>query len=473
LILERCIIDEVGDRRGNPPDISETLDRSEEPASSERGGARPRLFLLLEYDRPSASSERYPLAGLDEVVIGRSHRRAATVAERSLAIGVPDPRMSRSHARLVTELGRWIVEDAGSRNRVLVNGSRCDRALLSDGDLVELGNTLFLYRDTPDSADPGEPQLGLATYMPSLNRAFAELTRVARQTGLSVLVLGETGTGKELVARATHAISGRSGAFVAVNCAALPETLVESELFGYRKGAFSGAVDDRIGFVRSAHGGTLFLDEIGDLSAPSQAVLLRVLQEREVTPLGTAAPVSVDIQVVAATHGDLDALVSRGQFRRDLLARLAGYVVRLPPLRERREDMGLLIAALISRAVPGGADRIRFQVEAARALLRYGWPNNVRELEAALVLATTLAGDGQIRLEHLPEQVLAGPRGEAPPEPAPVLSPDDARRRAELVALLEEHGGNLSAVARATGKARFQIQRWVRRFRLDPAAFRR
>jgi transcriptional regulator with GAF, ATPase, and Fis domain len=269
-------------------------------------------------------------------------------------------------------------------------------------------------------------------------------------------------------------MSGGEGAFVAVNCGALPETLVESELFGYIKGAFSGATADRLGLIRSADHGTLFLDEIGDLSPPSQAALLRVLQEREVTPLGSSRPVRVTIQVVAATHHDLGTLVARGQFRRDLFARIAGFTVRLPLLSQRREDIGLLLASLLPRVAPEQASAIRLRVEAARALFNYEWPLNVRELEGCLGIATALAGRGPIKLEHLTEAVRGErPAAETPAENLPPLSPEEQKRRDDLMELLREHRGNISAVARAAGKARVQIHRWLRRYRLDPRSYRR
>ena len=470
-------------------DLSRTVTRDHDPEgedSIERGG--PCLYLLLECDRPLASSARHALAELDEVVVGRAPMRRAARTHRDgirrLAVGVPDSRMSQVHARLVRDMGRWILEDAGSKNGVTINGERHQRAVLEDGDLFELGHTFFRFREwhgaptvpfPPDceAADLPVAAPGLLTFAPALVRAFGELVQVARAP-VSVLVQGETGTGKELLARAVHAMSGGDGAFVAVNCGALPETLVESELFGYVKGAFSGANQDRLGLIRSADRGTLFLDEIGDLSPPSQAALLRVLQEREVTPLGSSRPVRVNIQVVAATHHDLATLVARDQFRRDLFARIAGYTVRLPLLRQRREDLGLLMASLLPRVAPEGADSIRLGVEAARALFSYDWPLNVRELEACLGIATALAGRGAVKLEHLPEAV-RGERPvttEIPTDIGPTLSPDEQRRRDELMDLLRQHHGNISAVARAAGKARVQIHRWLRRYRLDPRGFR-
>jgi sigma-54 dependent transcriptional regulator, acetoin dehydrogenase operon transcriptional activator AcoR len=472
-------------------DLSRTVtrDHDREGEDSVEGGA-PCLFLVLECDRPLASSSRHALAELDEVVVGRAPMRRWSRCERDgtrlLAVGVPDARMSQVHARLVRDMGRWILEDAGSKNGVILNGERHDRAVLEDGDMFELGHTFFLFRESPgapavpfpldcEAAELAPPAPGLLTFAPSLVRSFGELVQVARAP-VSVLVQGETGTGKELLARAVHTMSGGEGEFVAVNCGALPETLVESELFGYVKGAFSGASQDRLGLIRSAERGTLFLDEIGDLSPSSQAALLRVLQEREVTPLGSSRPVRVNIQVVAATHHDLSTLVARDQFRRDLFARIAGFTVRLPLLRQRREDLGLLIASLLPRvAPPEQAGSIRLRVEAARVLFNYDWPLNVRELEGCLSIAAALAGRSLIGLEHLTEAV-RGERqasAETTADTAPPLSPEDQEKRDQLMELLRQHRGNISAVARAAGKARVQIHRWLRRYRLDPRSFRR
>jgi DNA-binding NtrC family response regulator len=470
-------------------DLSRTVTRDLETEGEDAAeGGGPCIYVLLECDRPLASSSRHALTDLDEVVVGRSPMRRASRNEREgtrrLALGVPDSRMSQVHARLVRDMGRWILEDAGSKNGVILNGERHERAVLEDGDLFEMGHTFFLFREGqgapavsfPRDCEAKEVPIaapGLLSFAPSLVRSFGELVQVSRAP-VSVLLQGETGTGKELLARAVHAMAGGDGAFVAVNCGALPETLVESELFGYVKGAFSGAAQDRLGLIRSADRGTLFLDEIGDLSLASQAALLRVLQEREVTPLGSSRPVRVNIQVVAATHHDLSAMVARDQFRRDLYARIAGFTVRLPGLRERREDMGLLVASLLPRVAPEGVEQIRLRVEAARALFNYEWPLNVRELEACLGIATALAGRGVIKVEHLTEAV----RGEkqvasGSHDTAPTLSPEEQEKRDELMELLRQHRGNISAVARAAGKARVQIHRWLRRYRLDPRNFRR
>jgi DNA-binding NtrC family response regulator len=259
-----------------------------------------------------------------------------------------------------------------------------------------------------------------------------------------------------------------------VNCGALPDTLVETELFGCRRGAFTGA-QDRPGLVRTADGGTLVLDEVGDLPLPAQVALLRVLQERQVHPVGATHPVPVDFRVLCATQEPLEDLVKAGRFRSDLFARLAGATIRLPPLRERREDLGIITATLLRRLALERAHSLTFDKEAARALLRHPFPLNIRELEKAIERAVALAAGGPIRLDHLSLDLLpapAAPRAEGS-SPGVPLAPADLALRHQLVAFLGEHGGNLSATARSMGKARVQIRRWLRRYQIDPTQFRR
>jgi len=453
--------------------------------TDERGGEPPRvasqLVLGLQCARPTATPARYSLHGLDTVVLGRGDTRSATIGDegghRTLTVRIPDRRMSVVHTRLRSGLGRWTIEDAGSKNGTFVNGVTVERGLLDDDDVVEAGHTFFIFRqaaaldaDAPTELDGSELERslpGLAT----LSSAFApELVRLRRiaQSNVPVVLRGESGTGKEVVARALHVLSERSGEFVAINCGALPETLVESELFGHRQGAFTGATSDRPGLIRSAHGGTLLLDEIGDLPLASQAALLRVLQEGEVVPVGDTRPIPVDVRIVAASHRDLDALTARGQLRPDLLARISGFQVELPALRDRREDLGLLIGTLLSRHGGDRAAQAVFTPAAARLLFTYDWPMNIRELDKCLEAALVLAGDGPIAPEALPEAIRAHRR-----RAAPSAREEEQRRRRELVSLLTEHQGNVAAVARAMGKARMQIQRWVKRYGLDPSQFRR
>jgi transcriptional regulator with GAF, ATPase, and Fis domain len=426
---------------------------------------------------------RHLLTDIDVVWLTRGDAAATRDVHdglRRLRLCIPDRWMSASHARLLRAQERWMLDDPDSKNGCLVNGLATRRTAIADGDLIELGHTALLFREAPipdrclpdGQAVPITGESGPCTFVAELATSFAALGRVA-PTDVPVLLLGETGTGKEVVALALHALSQRRGAFVAINCGALPSTLVEAELFGYRRGSFSGAQADHPGLVRSAEGGTLFLDEIGDLAPSSQAALLRVLQEREVVPLGEVRPIKVDVRLCAATHRDLAAMVEEGTFRRDLYSRLVGLIVELPPLRRRREDLGLLIRALLPR-IPGGQDA-RFRSAAGRRLFFYDWPLNVRELERCLASAVALAGDETIAVDHLPEPV----RGSTAPVPASAppmrlqqrRDPESLRR--ELVELLTRHGGNVAAVARAMATGRMQIHRWARRLGIDLDAYRR
>jgi hypothetical protein len=353
--------------------------------------ALPHLFVVFEGANPAAGAARHALANVGTVLLGRSKsrysKRKFEAGEWTLDIGVPDPRASSQHARLVRVDVDFYLEDLGSHNGTRVDGERITgRTLLRDGNFVEVGHTLLRYRTSlaspvgapldVDSATEGRSPL-VPTIDPVLADRVAKLASVAC-SGSPVLLLGETGAGKEVVARGIHQLSGRRGAFIAVNCGALPATLLEAQLFGHTRGAFSGALTDAPGLLRSADGGTLLLDEIGDLPEASQAALLRALQEREVVPVGGVRPIKVDLRIVAATHRPLQELVEKGGFRNDLFARLAGYVFTIPPLRARREDIGLMVEAFAR------GRSMRFSPAAARALFRYDWPRNVRELHQAL-----------------------------------------------------------------------------------------
>ncbi|MCA1829779.1 MAG: sigma 54-interacting transcriptional regulator [Myxococcales bacterium] len=434
-----------------------TITRTGARKKTAKGGT-PHLFLVLQCDQPLRGGMRFDLAGASTVGIGRAEKLVCEADGRELRIGVPDPRMSSRHLRLERVLDGWVAEDQNSKNGTHVDGTSIRRVTLDDGALLEAGHTFFIFRHAVASAPESE-----ATLIPSFAADLEKAALVAKSR-LSILLQGETGTGKEVLAAHLHRVSGRPGPFVPVNCGALPATLVESELFGYRKGAFTGALEDRPGLVRSSDGGTLLLDEIGDLPLPAQAALLRVLQEEEVTPLSSTRAHKVDLRVIAATHRDLPVLAKEGKFRADLLARLSGFVARLPPLRERREDLGLLTAAILRKA----GFETSLSVEAARALFSYAWPGNVRELEKSLQSAAVLSRGETIELEHLPDSVYTV--NEPPDAP---LAADEQKRKDELAAMLREHAGNVTQVARALGKARQQVQRWLRRYGLDPLSFRR
>jgi transcriptional regulator with AAA-type ATPase domain len=430
---------------------------------------RAHLFVVLECGRPLAGSSRHRIEELGEVLLGRGAGRTAERGGGRLTLTVPDGHMSSKHARLSKTEAGWLLEDQGSKNGVWVGTDRKDRVLLEDGDVIRVGHTVLLFREALPCIPGGGADVdmaprfpGVVTLIPSFARELDRLARVA-PTDLPILVLGETGTGKEIVARAIHSMSQRDGELVPVNCGAIPANLVESTLFGHKKGAFSGAVSDHPGLVKSADRGTLLLDEIGELPLPAQVSLLRVLQEMEVHPVGATRPIKVDVRVLAATHRDLNAQVEAGTFRADLHARLAGLTLTLPPLRNRREDIGLLIGALLGRMDA----EVTLSPEAGVALVRHAWPRNLRELDLCLRSASAMAGASKVALSHLPVDVRHPTM--APP-PAEDAEPEDLRQK--LVASLIEHRGNVTHVARAMGKARMQIQRWMKRFSLDPSSFK-
>ncbi|CTP85467.1 sigma-54-dependent Fis family transcriptional regulator [Xanthomonas translucens pv. arrhenatheri] len=301
----------------------------------------------------------------------------------------------------------------------------------------------------PALAAPAEEAGALLGHSAAM-RTVHKRIGLAAASDLPVLVSGETGTGKELVARALHRASARAGAaFVAVNCAAIPAELIESELFGYRKGAFSGAVADRAGLIREADGGTLFLDEIGDMPLPMQAKLLRFLQEGEVSPLGGRGAQKVDVRVVAATHRELAQLVADGRFRSDLRYRLNVVPIELPPLRERGDDIVLLAQHFLE----DGASAARTLSAAAQARLRaYPWPGNVRELRNAMQRCQVLVRTPTIEAHDL-DEVLAGDAAAPAAETSALTLPDAiAQLEKQMIqAALAQAQGNRAEAARRLG----------------------
>jgi DNA-binding NtrC family response regulator len=400
--------------------------------------------------------------------------------------------MSSKHARIERSGRHWSFRDLESRNGSRVEGELARECRLPERALIEIGGSFFSFHaalPTPKDcggdllSDPVKARAGRDTLLPGQAAALQNLVNVARST-LPILVLGESGTGKELISRAVHEASGRTGPFVALNCGALAPSLVEGQLFGHARGAFSGALRDEPGLVRASHGGTLFLDEIGELPLAAQAKLLRVLQEHEVLPVGATKPVSVDLRVVAATHQRIDQLPAN-VFRHDLYARLAGFTMRLPPLRARREDMGIFIGVLLRELAQDRAEALSLTPGAARALLAHPWPLNLRELNQALRVALLLHQGDAIDLAHLPEPLREPRLSSLPPSPAvpaarPSSLPSQPLRTAgseellkqSLIEQLKQSAGNVREVARAMGRTRMQIHRWMKRFAIDPESFR-
>ena len=415
---------------------------------------------------------------LDVFVIEGQRTHIGREAEAGVDLVLHDPAVSRVHAVLAAFPGEdalWL-QDRGSSNGVFLNGRRVEGAAVRTGDVIRIGDSLLVVGRGAPAPAAAARDLGILGRSPPVAELRAVVRKVA-PSALPVLIVGPTGTGKELVARAVHEQSGRRGRVVAVNCAALPATLVESVLFGHRKGAYTGATADQEGAFVQADGGTLFLDEVGDLALEAQPKLLRALENGEVTPIGTTQPLAVDVRVVAATHVPLDAALEDGRFRRDLYARLAGVVVRTPALADRREDVPLLFDAFLGE---GGARPM--SADFVESVLAYGWPFNVRELrklaERLLVLFADAPLwergmlDDEMRLaagpgpEELP--AASGSHGTAPPGPR-----DGPPPREELIALLEKCDGNVSRVAELVQRNRKQVYRWMKQHAVDPGTGRK
>ncbi len=330
--------------------------------------------------------------------------------------------------------------------------------------------TLLERRPTAQLASARIPG-GMVGRSPAMRMVF-EAIRLVAPTDATVLVLGETGTGKELVARSVHALSTRAdGPFVPVNCAALPETLLESELFGHVKGSFTGAVRDNPGLFRAAHGGTIFLDEIGDINPAMQHRLLRVLQERELKPVGAVRSVDVDVRVIAATHRNLKEDVETGRFREDLFYRLNVFRIELPPLRDHRADIPLLVEHALGRLGERSSGTLRpvCSPYAMRMLQSHDWPGNVRELFAALESACIRSGGQRIEVQHLPAEVrtATGEPGRTTGSLRYRSTADDDAERASILAALEQAGGVRSRAAELLGMGRTTLWRKLKQYGVE------
>ncbi len=423
--------------------------------------------LLLLYAEPLEGVPSVVALDVPPVVVGREPPKGGLRLDQSP--------VSRLHAKLTPGPDGWRIEDLDSRNGTFVDGRRIGApTALRDGAEIRIGDALFKFvpRDvasyTPYGVD-GSMAAGASrrsSALPELvggsrmDDVASSVEAVAR-TDLSAMLRGETGTGKEILAQAVHRLSGRAGALRAINCAAVHANLFESELFGVRKGAFTGADRDRPGIIKAADGGTLFLDEIGDMPLEMQAKLLRVLEAREVRPVGATSPEPVDVRVVCATHWDLKKLVAEKRFRGDLLARLQAYEIVLPPLSARKEDLFQLVVHFLARA---GRPDLRVTFGFMLAVCDYDWPFNVRECEAAVRRAVAVADGPELDVRHLPDELQA--RAKSYGSRAGVGEEDPASRGApsaeDLRARLARHKGNVSAVARELGKDPKQVHRWMR-----------
>jgi len=406
------------------------------------------------------ASERQRFYPLDPAVeLGR--RDAEQARDR---VALEDARMSRRHAtlRMRGDGAGCEVRDLDSRNGTFVDGRRVGSAHAPVGSIVRAGDSFFEVALAPIDIAPHPLICGRARAM---SRVFAQIRR-AGPAGEHVLIEGETGTGKELIAEALHAESRRPGRLVAVNCAAIPSEIAESFLFGHKKGAFTGAHADAEGVFEQAHDGTLLLDEIGELRLDLQAKLLRVLETRQVTPVGAATARPITARVVSATNAALRVAAAAGTFRTDLYARLSAIEIAVPPLRARRSDIPLLAEALLARAAP--SVKLELSANAIDALLRHRWPMNVRELRSLCQrLALLFPRGGSVRLADVAPHLGASEcadSGEQRESSVPL--------RAELVDLLEAHRGNVLKLAAHYGKDRKQIYRWLEHHALAAGDFR-
>lgn len=446
-------------------------------ASERSGSERPPLgVILLHYKRDA-------LQGWSSVindVLGIGREPGPSVG---LALSADD-RVSRTHATVARQGDAFLVRDLGSRNGTFVDGRRVTEALVPPGSILRVGDSLLYCGEL--ASDPPVTQGSTIGQSLAFLGAWAAASRVATTT-LPVLLIGETGTGKEGFGRRIHELSGRGGPLVTVNCGAVPEALAESLFFGHRKGAFTGAAQESKGHFATAAEGTLFLDEVGELPASMQPKLLRVLDDGRFTEVGSSAEQRTSARIVSATNVDLEAAVSAGKFRADLYARLSSYVIRLPPLRDRRADIVMLATRFYESFAGTKPD---WPADAWEKLLLHDWPLNARELRSVVqrlsvdrvarshvveALAASLAAPPRVTErgaervdDRAAEREAAAPRAAEKPAPS-VAEPQTAE---EMRALLAEHNGNIRRLAELTGRSRRQVYRWLERFGLDPNDYR-
>jgi transcriptional regulator with PAS, ATPase and Fis domain len=448
--------------------------RTKTAETSGRGVALARrtdLFVIIDGDRPLDGGARYSLDGVDLVSFGRGvgcGTRHELGDQTQLSIPLQNDHVSKAHAALRRVSEGWILADEGSKNGTFLNNRRITGVVPArPGDLIQIGNVFCVIRVSPVPGDvevsgdlAGAAEIaaasfsGCPTLVPFLAARMARL-RMIVATREPIVIVGETGTGKEILARAIHADSGRPGRFVPVNCAELSPTIIEGQLFGYVKGAYSGAGGGDPGYIASADGGTLFLDEI---------------PEGEVVPLGRSRSQPVDVRFLSATQRHLRTLVDAGGFRSDLYARLEYFVAEVPPLRERREDMGLLVEVILRRRGAQESQCLTLLPTTVMRMLTHAWPQNIRQLDKGLGRALQFSRGGVLDERALFQD------GEAETQNQPAegpLSEADERERGELISLLERYDGNVSAVSRELKKHKATIYDELDRLDVNPKQFRR
>jgi transcriptional regulator with AAA-type ATPase domain len=407
----------------------------------------PSLCLRWLFPKTDGPSSMLGPSAAGELFIGRDDDCAAQLSGQDV---------SRRHAAIRLQGPHNVLVDLGSRNGTWVNGRSIKSIVLALHDVVRIGGWVGVV--TLGSVPLGA--LAPSLYGGQALREALEPAERAARSDLPIILEGETGTGKEAAAQAIHAWSGRSGPFVAVNCAALPEALAEGELFGYRRGAFTGAEQASLGYFRAAQHGTLLLDEVCELPLGLQAKLLRALEQREVQPLGEPKPTKLDVRVLAAAQGRLAEEVEQGRFRADLYARLDGLTVQLPPLRDRRGEIPYLFTRLLVEGAGGRPPAV--DVRVVERLCLYDWPFNVRELGLLVKRLLVLHGaEPTLKLKHLPQRMLVGVELAEPRVDAPAKSGADAPDLSKLLDALRACQGNVARAAQQVGISRQRAYRMM------------
>ena len=432
--------------------------------------ASPVLILVGSEEQPSPSPRSRLITIGERLFIGR-HPPSESEPDTATWI-VKDRLLSGEHAEISRADGGWELHDLESRNGSVVDGvSAQPRLKLRDGSMIFVGGQILMFRLITEVERAAILEEVAAPFgpVPTFNPTFARLCSMLRKlapTDGEILLTGETGAGKEVYARAIHEASGRSGKLVAINCAAVPRELVESELFGYLRGAHSQANAPKAGLVEEAEGGTLFLDEIGDMPPELQTKLLRFTQDKMLIPVGGTRAKRVDVRILAATSRVTAPAAGQGGLRQDLAARLGAEPIRIPPLRERMEDMGALAGYVL-----GNRQRV-FEHQAFQALALHGWPGNVRELQKVLVTADALSRDkDRIGSEHLPQVIASAPRRiRASPAGRAMRPPPSA---VELEDLIRKCEGNMLRVARELDRKPALVYRWAKRYKINVDSFRK
>ena len=429
------------------------------------------LLMLGAAENPGLPPARRFAVVREGLEIGR--RPSDEAESQGAALAIADALVSSRHARIVRRpAGEFVLEDLGSKNGTFVDNTRVEaQARLRNGSMLFFGNHIAVFRMVSAleldaiKADLVAPLGPVATCSPVLAMACDRLRRLAGADG-EILLLGETGVGKEVYARAVHQLSQRRGRFMAINCGAIPRDLVESELFGYRQGAHSTAHQAKAGLIEEAEGGTLFLDEIGEMTEEAQIKLLRFLQDRELTPLGSTRPRKIDVRIIAATNRTGSSGKTPGGLRDDIIGRLGAAPLHLPPLRSRIEDLGALAAHFL-RASSTRA----FEQPAFRALALYDWPLNIRELEKIVGTAAVLTGGARpISLRDLPEPIARAATAAAP---APRRAAGSSPTPEQIEDLLRRYNGNVADVSRELGKHRAAVWRWMKKWGIGVEKYRK